>query len=49
MAGSAKKKHELTVQKATNQVTATKIRTTKTTRVKLEECSQKKINLYPRC
>ncbi|MEG4396812.1 ribosomal protection-like ABC-F family protein [Microcoleus sp. BROC3] len=41
MAGSAKKKHELAVQKATNQVTATKIRTTKTTRVKLEECSQK--------
>ena len=45
MAGSAKKKHELAVQKATNQVTATKIITTKTTRVKLEECSQKRKNL----
>ena len=41
MAGIAKKKHKLAVKKATNQVTKTKILTTKTTRVELEKCSQK--------
>ncbi|MEG4943532.1 ribosomal protection-like ABC-F family protein [Microcoleus sp. F4-D5] len=45
MAGSAKKKHELAVEQATNKVTETKIRTTKTTRVKLEQCSHQHKNL----
>ncbi|MEG4441268.1 ABC-F family ATP-binding cassette domain-containing protein [Microcoleus sp. AT9_B5] len=45
MAGIAKQKHELAVEKATDRVTKTKIRTTKATRVKLEECSQKNKNL----
>lgn len=35
MAGIAKKKHELAVEKATDRVTKTKIKTTKTTRVNL--------------
>lgn len=45
MAGVAKKKHEVAVEKATHQVTETKIKTTKATRVQLEECSQKHKNL----
>ncbi|MEG4502364.1 ABC-F family ATP-binding cassette domain-containing protein [Microcoleus sp. F6_B4] len=44
-AGIAKTKHDLAVQKATDRVIKTKIKTTKTTRVKLEECSHKHKNL----
>ncbi|HAA32236.1 MAG TPA: ABC transporter ATP-binding protein [Cyanobacteria bacterium UBA8553] len=44
-AGIAKQKHEAAVEKATQKVTETKIRTTKATRIQLEECSQKHKNL----
>lgn len=44
-AGIAKQKHELAVEKATEKVTETKIKTTKSTNVRLEECSHKHKNL----
>jgi ATPase subunit of ABC transporter with duplicated ATPase domains len=44
-AGIAKKKHETSVEKATQKVTETKIKTTKATRIQLEEPSQKHRNL----
>lgn len=44
-AGIAKQKHEAAVDKATQKVTETKIKTTKATSLKLEECSQKHKNL----
>jgi ATPase subunit of ABC transporter with duplicated ATPase domains len=44
-AGIAKQKHELAVEKATEKVTETKIKTTKSTNVQLEECSHKHKNL----
>lgn len=44
-AGIAKQKHEAAVEKATDKVTETKIKTTKTTRIQLEESSQKHRNL----
>ncbi|MGL5061977.1 MAG: ABC-F family ATP-binding cassette domain-containing protein [Microcoleus sp.] len=44
-AGIAKKKHELAVAKATDRFTETKIKTVKSTHVKLEECSHKHKNL----
>ncbi|WP_193194428.1 ribosomal protection-like ABC-F family protein [Nostoc sp. MG11] len=44
-AGTAKKKHEAAVTKANQKVTDTKIKTTKTTSIQLEEKSQKRRNL----
>jgi ATPase subunit of ABC transporter with duplicated ATPase domains len=44
-AGTAKKKHEKAVAKATQKVTDTKIKTTKVTSIQLEEKSQKRRNL----
>ncbi len=44
-AGLAKQKHEAAVEKAIQQVTETKIKTTKATRIQLEEHSQKHKNL----
>lgn len=44
-AGVAKQKHEVAVEKATDKVIETKIKTTKVTRIQLEECSQKHRNL----
>lgn len=44
-AGLAKQKHEAAVEKATHKVTETKIKTTKATQIKLEECNQKHRNL----
>ncbi|HEY9891800.1 MAG TPA: ABC-F family ATP-binding cassette domain-containing protein [Candidatus Sericytochromatia bacterium] len=44
-AGIAKQKHKAAVENATEKVTKTKIRTTKATRIQLEERSQKHKNL----
>lgn len=44
-AGLAKQKHEAALENATEKVAATKIRTTKTTHIKLEQTSQKHKNL----
>ncbi|MDF5717486.1 MAG: ATP-binding cassette domain-containing protein [Rhizonema sp. NSF051] len=44
-AGTAKKKHEVAVAKATEKVVKTKVKTTKTTSIQLEERSQKRRNL----
>ena len=44
-AGTAKKKHEAAVANATQQVTQTKVRTTKATSIQLEQTSQKRRNL----
>lgn len=44
-AGINKQKHEIAVEKATQKVTESKIKTTKATSLKLEECSQKHKNL----
>lgn len=44
-AGIAKKKHEAAVEKASNRVAETKIKTTKTNRVQLSECNHKHKNL----
>jgi len=44
-AGIAKRKHEAAVENALQKVTETKIKTTKATSFKLEECSQKQKNL----
>ena len=43
--GNAKKKHEAAVEKATQKVAETKVKTTKTTSIHLEERSQKHRNL----
>ncbi|GAA6622709.1 ABC-F family ATP-binding cassette domain-containing protein [Scytonema sp. NUACC26] len=44
-AGIAKQKHEALVEKATQKLTETKVRTTKATSIQLEERSQKRRNL----
>jgi len=44
-AGIAKQKHEAAVANATQQVTQTKVRTTKATSIQLEQTSQKRRNL----
>jgi ATPase subunit of ABC transporter with duplicated ATPase domains len=44
-AGTAKKKHEAAVEKASEKVVETKIRTTKATQIQLEQRSQKHKNL----
>ncbi len=44
-AGTAKKKHEVLVAKATQKVVETKVKTTKTTSIQLEPKSQKRRNL----
>ncbi|BAY61208.1 ABC transporter-related protein [Calothrix brevissima NIES-22] len=44
-AGNAKKKHEIAVAKATEQVAATKVKTTKATSIQLAEKGQKRRNL----
>ncbi|WP_341527875.1 hypothetical protein WKK05_00500 [Nostoc sp. UHCC 0302] len=44
-AGTAKKKHEAAVAKATQKVTVTKVKTTKTTSIEIGEKGQKRRNL----